>query len=302
MDYLYAMFDKFVVDNRKVYFSTEEYNYRREIYLQRMKENMQHNLTPGVTWYKDINRFSDLTDAEFRQYYMGYKKAELNAPRDTFEYDPSKPLLASVDWKEQGAVAAVKDQGACGSCWAFSAVAGTEGAYQIKHGNLQTFSEQQLVDCATGRFGNAGCDGGDLPGSFDYFEQYGAETETQYPYTAEDGNCHYNSDPATKVTGSKAVETYSDSALKQALGTQPLAVCIDASTLQSYSGGVVDVNACGYVPQLDHCVLLYGYSGSDYWMLKNSWGSGWGENGYFRFAQGGDTCGIQEEAMTVEVQ
>lgn len=299
MDYIYQMFEKFIEKHNKVYFNTEEHNFRREIYIQRLVEVYEHNQS-GQGWFKGINRFSDLTDEEFKRMYLGYRKSFIEDVEE-LEFDENEEFEASVNWKSKGAVAAVKDQGNCGSCWAFSTVAGVEGAHKIKHGQLLTFSEQQLVDCATSSYGNYGCDGGDLPGSFKYFAKKGAETESAYPYKARDKSCKYSkSDVKTTVSGYNSVKTYSDSALKSGLSKQPLAVCIDASALMSYSSGIISVNACGKRPELDHCVLLYGYDSA--WLLKNSWGTSWGEKGYFRFAMGGNTCGIQEEAMTVTVE
>lgn len=303
LDHIYEMFDNFMIKHRKNYFNKEEFHFRRELYVQRLIENFEHNRQPGVTWFKDINRFSDLTEDEFKRYYLGYRKSDVDFEVEELEFDENAELESSVDWKKKGAVAAVKDQGNCGSCWAFSTIAGLEGAYHLKsksENSIQTFSEQQLVDCATKSYGNYGCDGGDLPGSYKYLESYAAESESSYPYHARDHKCQYNkSKGITKVSGAKKIKKGSDSALKQGLASKPLAVCIDASTLQSYSSGVIDVNACGKRPELDHCVLLYGYNSA--WLLKNSWGKSWGESGYFRFAMGGNTCGIQEEAMSASV-
>lgn len=216
------------------------------------------------------------------------------------EFDENETVESTtINWVKKGAVVGVKDQGNCGSCWAFSTIAGLEGANYLKHGKLVSLSEQELVDCATSSYGNYGCDGGDLPGSYKYLKKKGAETESDYRYRARDQSCKYDSSKVkATVSGYSMVKSQSESALLSALKGQPVAVCIDASALMSYSSGVIPVNACGRRPQLDHCVLLEGYN-SKAWHLKNSWGTSWGMKGYFQFATGGDTCGILQEGMVV---
>ncbi len=284
-------FSSFMARYKKVYFNEEELAYRRSLFELRKAEAEAHN-EKKLGWTKGINRFSDLSDWEFRTRHLGYKRHSMEG-KVQLKQRVGGSAPESVDWKAKGAVTGIKDQGTCGSCWAFSTVGGVEGAYFLARGTLLSFSEQQLVDCAGQSFGNAGCDGGDLPGSFKYYEEYGVETETSYPYMNSDQVCHSEADKmVAKVKNYAQVEQYSDEALKEAVSEQPVSVCIDSSHLGAYSGGVVDVATCGPNAQIDHCVLLYGYKGDEYWMLKNSWGTWWGEEGYFRFAQGGDTCCI----------
>lgn len=206
--------------HRKNYFNEEEYNFRLNVFKQRIDEIERHNQS-NAGYTKEINRFADLTDAEFKRLYLGYKKSSNEVEEFNFiEHQLFKEHIeieSSLDWKKKGAVAAVKDQGSCGSCWAFSTVAGIEGANQIKTGKMTTFSEQQLVDCAGGHYGNLGCDGGDLPGAFNYERDHGTSTERDYPYKGSDGKCKVSETleaPQKLVKSAKSVKRYSDKALK----------------------------------------------------------------------------------------
>ncbi len=155
-EYLHVMFEHFKGIHHKTYFNQEEEEYRRNIFIDHVKEVNAHN-AKGLSWTKEINKFSDLTDQEFKRLYLGYKPSGEQVPEQEIS---GVELASSVDWNKKGAVAGVKDQGQCGSCWAFSTVAGVEGAYEIKYGKLKTFSEQELVDCVKAY---DGCDGGDIP-------------------------------------------------------------------------------------------------------------------------------------------
>jgi C1A family cysteine protease len=205
-----------------------------------------------------------------------------------------------IDWSTQGAVSPVKDQGSCGSCWAFSAVGSLEGRAQIATGKLQQFSEQQFVDCDKG-FGDMGCQGGLMDQAFTYLMQSkGACTEESYSYAGRGGVCQSDSCTiglqASQVTGYQDVEG-TEAALQEAVAAGPVSVAVEADTVfQFYSSGIVKSNFCG--ANLDHGVLAVGYgteNGVKYWKVKNSWGQRWGENGYIRLLKGKGSkgqCGI----------
>ena len=276
------------------------------LFSQVYSDIVSHNsLETGYT--KAVNQFSDFSDYEWKQ-MMGYNRA-LRQPADavepevkTYKYFSEVGVPASVDWRSSGAVTPVKNQGSCGSCWAFSATGAIEGINKIKTGTLVSLSEQQLVDCSSS-YGNNACNGGLMDNAFKYVKANKLESESDYPYTGKKGTCAYvSSKGKVQLSGLTDVTANSPSQLQAAVAQQPVSVAIEAdkSVFQSYSGGIITSTACG--TSLDHGVLLIGYGteGSQaFWLLKNSWGTTWGEKGYFRVARstasGPGICGLQEE-------
>ena len=249
-----------------------------QVFAENMKK-IQGKSTMGQT------QFMDLTSAEFAAKYLGYKGKKMFGGN---LHKASGKAPASIDWNAKGDVQKVKDQGQCGSCWAFSTVGSLESVDAIKGTGLGDFSEQQLVDCS-GSYGNMGCNGGLMDYGFEYVIDHGITTESAYPYKAVDQSCKTDG-------GDFKISKYTDVGqgncddLADAIQGQPISVAVDAESWQFYSGGIF--SDCG--TQLDHGVLLVAYS-SDAWTIKNSWGTSWGEKGFIRLAPG-NTCGLCNSA------
>jgi len=244
-----------------------------------------------------VNAHSDLTSKEFSDLYLGYLPRQNDYARSqNLHVAPAAQVLAaSLDWRTSGAVTPIKDQGQCGSCWAFSTTGSVEGANKIKSGNLVSVSEQQLVDCA-GSAGNQGCNGGLMDDAFEYIiKNNGLGSEASYPYTAKDGKCKQVPSVAT-VSKYTDVKKSDETGLMSAVNIEPVSVAVDAQSWQTYRSGVM-TGFCG--KSLDHGVLLIGYGtdgANDYWLVKNSWGTTWGEKGTIRLVRGKNQCGIAEAA------
>lgn len=272
---------------------------REAVYNSNLAMFTAHNADETQTYEMGPNQFTDLTLQEFQALNIfGYKKPKTELPKLGVHEYAGEELAASIDWRETDkvAVTGVKDQGQCGSCWAFSTIGALEGAWEIAKGQLISMSEQQLVDCSKE---NSGCEGGLMDAGFKYLEGQSVVTEASYPYTARDGTCKTSDSmevaiPKGDVTGFKDV-AQSAEALKSALAIGPVSVAIEAdqSAFQHYKSGIIS-SRCGQ--RLDHGVTAVGY-GSGYFIVKNSWGKRWGEEGYVKISDSAsDECGIFSEA------
>ena len=297
---LHNQFQKFIKKYNKKYSSVNEYLARFEVF----KMNVMNLYKESQKYKTGITKFSDLTQQEFAKIYLNLNYdamavANFNLAHPSF----SNAAPDSFDWRDKGLVTPVRDQGMCGSCWAFSTVANLEGLYYKLKGVAVDLSEQILVDCDTY---DSACNGGLMEYAFQWIKENGMETEEDYPYTGYKGSC--KADPSKyidmKVTGWKklgsSTSTWSpvdEEEIKEFLyETGPLAIALNANPLQTYSGGILDKTSSQCpVSGINHAVTLVGYgaeSGVDYWIVKNSWGANWGENGYFRIRRGTGCCGV----------
>jgi len=298
-----ASFRQWVVKHNKNYDSAEE-GYRFRVFQKNMDFVFQHNAA-GSTFTVELNQFADLANCEFLERYTGFRRPKLIGTEGVAIFNQTQTNPASWDWRNYGAVTGVKDQGQCGSCWSFSTTGSVEGAHQISTGKLVSLSEQNLMDCSW-NYGNMGCNGGWMDSAFQYIiKNGGIDTEASYPYTAVTSKtCKYNAaNSGATIRSYTDVTSGSESALETAVATKgPVSVAIDASqnSFQLYSSGVYYEPKCSS-SNLDHGVLTVGYGtasvGGDYWIVKNSWGTSWGMQGYIEMARNeNNNCGIATAA------
>jgi C1A family cysteine protease len=288
----------------KKYSSPEELTLRRSIYEANSATIRAHNAL-SLPWQMGTNSFSDLSPAEFRAALPALLQPSSSAAAAAASSPPlftapSSAPPAEWDWSTKGAVTPVKNQGGCGSCWAFSATGSIEGAVFLHTGRLHSLSEQQIVDCDS----KNGCGGGSMQSAFEYvIRAKGQCNESAYPYRARDGKCVDHCARVGVISGFRGVASRSEADLVAAIAGRPVSVAIEAdqASFQHYSRGVLTA-ACG--SKLDHGVLAVGYgsqAGEDFYKIKNSWGAGWGDKGYVLLGRGakygGDgQCGVQVDA------
>jgi C1A family cysteine protease len=294
-----ALWGQFKQDYNKQYNANSmEEQQRFEIFKANVDIIETHN-AKKLSYWLGVNEFADQTWEEFSSTHLGFNAAAAKDSSLTKVPFPNitEPLADSIDWVAKGAVTPVKNQGQCGSCWAFSSTGSLEGALFVATGKLQSLSEEDLVECNTNT--DHGCQGGLMDNAFNWVQKNGIASEKSYPYSSGSGSagsCEQKAAVMT-ITGHTDVPSMDETALKAAVSKQPVSVAIEAdkSAFQLYRGGVLDSSACG--TQLDHGVLVVGYGtdGKDYWKVKNSWGASWGENGYIRMVRNKNMCGISQQ-------
>ena len=308
---IFKGFQRFIKKYNKKYSSINEFLARYEVFRRNVMAVYQTN--EEVTYRTGITKFSDLTKQEFAKIYLNLNyDAMAMANFEPVTVKVSNAAPTTYDWRDHGRVSAVKDQGSCGSCWAFSTVANLEGLYAEKKGTIKTFSEQMLVDCDTS---DSGCNGGLMEYAFTWLKKNGGiMTDTDYPYKGTKGTCRSDKTKYVDmtITGYKKLgSSYStwsavdEDEVKEFLyETGPLAIALNADPLQTYSSGILDLTSAKCPTSgINHAVTLVGYgTGSlNYWIVKNSWGKNWGESGYFRIRRGNGTCGINCYITTATV-
>jgi len=307
-DHFEPHWNDFKITHNKDY-SDDDEDDRKAIFKQNLKKIQLHNYLheKGLKSYTlGVNEYADMEHSEFVKAMNGFSRNKTSFRKATFMGPLSAvELPALVDWRKDGFVTEVKNQGHCGSCWAFSTTGALEGQHKRQTGKLVSLSEQNLVDCSAG-WGNHGCNGGLMDNAFEYIkENGGVDTEDAYPYLGKEGNCLYKrKDVGADDVGFVDIEEGNEDDLKKASAlVGPISIAIDAShmSFQLYQSGVYIEDECS-PERLDHGVLAVGYgtdedTGADYWIVKNSWGPTWGESGYIRMARNRkNQCGVATSA------
>lgn len=291
-------------------YSAEEHMLRRMIWEDNLRYVEKHNLEADRgehTYWLGENEYADMTNPEFNAMMNGLLTRDDDYVSESlFSTEGLSDPPASVDWRTKGYVTPIKNQEQCGSCWAFSATGSLEGQTFKKTMKLTSLSEQNLVDCSK-KEGNHGCQGGLMDNAFKYIKNNdGIDTEESYPYKGKNGPCKFNkANVGATDTGFTDIKKGSEDDLQQAVATMgPISVGIDAShpSFQMYRRGIYSEKKCSS-KRLDHGVLVVGYGSEqnaakgDYWIIKNSWGTSWGMEGYFEMARNkNNMCGVATQA------
>ncbi|XP_039283260.1 cathepsin L isoform X3 [Nilaparvata lugens] len=303
-------FKDFVKEHKKIYKTEEEMKKRFRIFKANlMKIKFFQENDQGTAEYGP-NEFSDLTATEFKERYLGLKvdlRAKDAKPMKKAEIPKDVQLPVSFDWRDHGAVTPVKNQGSCGSCWAFATTGNIEGVNAIKTGNLVSLSEQELLDCDTI---DSACNGGLPSNAYEAIESIGGlESESDYPYDAAHEKCKFNSSEVkVSISGAVNITTNETEMAMWLVKHGPIAIGINANAMQFYRGGVSHPWKFLCNPgSLDHGVLIVGFGvhrtrfthkEKPYWIIKNSWGKRWGEKGYYRVYRGDGCCGVNQMASS----
>ncbi|XP_059155052.1 digestive cysteine proteinase 1-like [Physella acuta] len=310
-DHVHEAFERFKKTHNKAYKDDEEHETRKQIFRKNLRFINSKNRA-GLTYTLAVNHLADRSQKEMKVMRgFRYTHGDHGGKKFSLMAMDKQDVPDQWDWRLQGAVTPVKDQASCGSCWSFSATGAMEGAYFLKNGHLERLSEQQLVDCSWG-FANTGCDGGFQRAAFEYTMQNGGiASEEQYGhYLAIDGFCRSRVvQPVVQLANYTDLPEGDLGALKLAIFNKgPVSVSIDASqdSFTFYANGVYYEPNCKKRPKdLDHSVLAVGYgtmNGQDYWLVKNSWSTYWGNDGYILMSQKDNNCGVASDAVFVNVK
>jgi len=309
---LRSQFSSFKTKYNRNYATVEENNHRFRIFKENIAKSERLNkLNPRAQF--GVNKFSDLSETEFNtKYLMNFDAENYKAPPVKTDFSKKQvardcnPDPTNYNWESCGVVTPIYNQGQCGSCWAFSATETIESYWALAGNSLTQLSMEQIVSCDTNGQ-DQGCNGGFPSGAYSYVESAGGiEAYSDYPYSAESGEagqCNFNSaDVVCTVTGYNSIS--GETGLYQQTSSSsggPVSVCVDASSWQNYNGGVL--SQCGN--SVDHCVQLVGYANygqsGAYWIVRNSWGEDWGEDGFIWVEIGEDLCSIGDYATIVSV-
>jgi C1A family cysteine protease len=284
--------------NEREYEGETEYLRRFITYLDNKDKVAALNKdADGVTYA--LNKFADWSAEEFSS-LLGMKGW---VPKNLSHIPDQKPAdivtaPATFNWCSQGKCTPVKDQGQCGSCWAFATTENIESVYSIKGRGLPVLAPQQIVDCDSGELG---CGGGDPSQAYQYVKnQGGLDLEQYYPYRAVQGRCAFSAAHiGAKIEGEANGFGGSEQQMAANLASNngaPYSILVDASSWQFYNGGILTAAKCGR--NIDHAVQVVGYDMNQYWTVRNSWGRGWGESGFIRLQFGQNTCAIRTQVLT----
>jgi len=311
MDPDFPMFQKFVEDHHRRYNNQADVMGRFQLFKQTLVAIKERN-NQGSEIH-GINKYADMHPDEFAKMTKGYKpsKSRSNPLISYTQHHQQNVTIAvektkTIDWRSKGAVSPIKNQGQCGSCWAFSATEQMESNYFLSKGTLPILAPQQIVSCDTT---DDGCNGGNPSTAYEYVESVGGlEPETSYPYTS--GTTEINGACTSKVKdetvdisnwGIVSQTAAGESNMLKQIESSPISICVDATIWQTYQSGIITTKSnCG--SSLDHCVQAVGYnSPKKYWIVRNSWGTDWGNDGYIYVQAGHNNCGIALEATIVAI-
>ncbi|TKS88301.1 Cathepsin S [Collichthys lucidus] len=305
---LNRVWDEWTTQHRKAYDNQTEIAFRRAVWEKNMQLVLRHNQEASAgkhSFTMGLNHLADMTAEEVNEMLNGLKLEEpVHSSNGTFKEVSGSPIPQSVDWRKHGLVSPVQNQGLCGSCWAFSSVGALEGQMKKRAGVLVPLSPQNLVDCST-IDGNLGCRGGYISKAYRYIIRNGGiDSENFYPYEHKNGKCRYSvTGKAGHCSDFHILPQGDERTLQEVVASVgPVSVAVNARlpSFHLYRGGLYNEANCN--PRfINHAVLVVGYGtdrGQDFWLVKNSWGTAWGEQGFIRIARNKkNLCGVASFAV-----